>query len=92
MTDQATENEIQDEEVIEEFISPIRVYRIADGSLATEADSSGLSTLAYSEGKVVAEDDVAEVKVLAGIVGEPDVEPVNNVKKFLVGKKKAAKK
>ena len=89
MTDQVTENEIQDEEVIEEFISPIRVYRIADGSLAIEADSSGLSTLAYSVDKVVAdEDDIAAIKVLAGIVGEPVVEPESTVKKFLVGKKK----
>ena len=77
MTDEATVIENENEEVIEvePFITPIRVYRIADGSLATSPDSSGKSTLAYSVGKEVTdEDDIAEIKALAGIVDEPEVE------------------
>jgi|TARA_S200002703_G_scaffold159912_1_gene175447 hypothetical protein len=97
--EQVIENEVQEEEAVEPFYSPIRVYRIADGSLATEPDSSGKSTLAYSEGKEVAEDDIAEVKALAGIVDEVEAEPEAEeeqslIEKIIVGKpkKKRSKK
>ena len=83
-----------------EYLSPIRVYRIEDGSLATEPDSTGKSSLAYSVGKVVTdEDDIAAINALAGIEPEvevvpepePEVEkPVNKVVEFLT--KKPAKK
>lgn len=94
MADIAINDETQEEEAAELFITPIRVYRIDDGSLATEADSSGSSSLAYSVGKTVAdEDDIAAIKALAGI--EPEVAaPENKVVKWLTKKpaKKSAKK
>lgn len=83
MTDEQT---IDTEAQEPDYLSPIRVYRIADGSLATEPDSSGKSVLAYSVGKVVAdEDDITAINALAGI--EPEVEQ-STIKKILIGKKK----
>ena len=35
------------------YITPIRVYRIADGSLAPQPDSTGKSSLAYTANSVV---------------------------------------
>lgn len=92
MTDEQTvENEVV------EYLSPIRVYRLGDGSLAEQPDSTGTSTLAYSVGKVVTdEDDIAAINALMGIVPEvevepePEPEPESPVKKFF--KKKPAKK
>lgn len=92
--------EINNEEpvAVDEYLSPIRVYRTAGGSLATEPDSTGKSSLAYSVGKVVTDEkDIAAINALAGIepevevVPEPEVEkPANKIVEFLT--KKPAKK
>lgn len=48
------------------YITPIRVYRLGDGSLATEPDSSGKSYLAYSADKIV--NDEADIKAITSLV------------------------
>jgi hypothetical protein len=48
------------------YISPIRVYRIADGSLSEQPDSSGKSYLAYSADKIVT--DEADIKAITSLV------------------------
>jgi hypothetical protein len=56
------------------YITPIRVYRIADGSLATEPDSSGKSYLAYSAENIV--DDKADIEAIMALVNPPVVKEV----------------
>lgn len=48
------------------YITPIRVYRLGDGSLATQPDSSGKSYLAYSANKIVT--DKADIKAIMAIM------------------------
>lgn len=48
------------------YITPIRVYRIADGSLSPDPDSSGKSYLVYSVDKIV--EDEADQKAIMELV------------------------
>lgn len=57
------------------YITPIRVYRIADGSLAEQPDSSGKSHLAYSKNKVVT--DAVDQKAIMELVNPTKKEAVS---------------
>jgi hypothetical protein len=48
------------------FVTPVRVYRVDGGYLATEPDSSGKSYLAYSVDKIVT--DEADIKAITSLV------------------------
>lgn len=61
------------------YITPLRVYRIADGSLAEQPDSTGLSKLAYGKNKVVTDevDQAAIMELVAPTEKDAGAAPEN---------------